>query len=158
MRVGELLDLVAGGMRAVPLRGSYLRADEAVVPVQMHDGRGSDHQAYLWQYGTLSNGRGGETMFDFQLGRGRDGPAKFLKDWNGILQTDGYQAYAQVGGAGLIHGGGELDAAGSAGENELAARGQREVRTQGGGDHLGGGILPPARRAGQRISAGRPRG
>ena len=46
---------------------------------------------------------GGETVFDFQLGRGRDGPAKFLKDWNGILQTDGYQAYDQVGGPGLVH-------------------------------------------------------
>ena len=29
--------------------------------------------------------------------------AKFLKDWNGILQTDGYQVYDQVGGPGLIH-------------------------------------------------------
>jgi hypothetical protein len=53
----------------------------------------------LWQYGRP----GGETVFDFQLGRGRDGPAKFLKDWNGILQTDGYQVYDQVGGPGLIH-------------------------------------------------------
>jgi len=51
----------------------------------MHNHRGENHQAYLWQYGTP----GGETVFDFQLGRGRDGPAKFLKDWNGILQTDG---------------------------------------------------------------------
>ena len=42
-------------------------------------------------------------MFDFQLGRGRDGPAKFLKDWSGILQTDGYQAYDQVGRPGLVH-------------------------------------------------------
>jgi hypothetical protein len=53
----------------------------------------------LWQYGTP----GGETVFDFQLGRGRDGPRKFLKDWSGILQTDGYKAYDQVGGPGLIH-------------------------------------------------------
>jgi len=103
MRVGELLEPVVGAMRADLLRATYLQADETVVPVQMHDGRGSDHQAYLWQYGSLSNGRGGETVFDFQLGRGRDGPAKFLKDWNGILQTDGYQAYDRVGGAGLIH-------------------------------------------------------
>jgi transposase len=29
--------------------------------------------------------------------------AKFLKGWTGILQTDGYQAYDQVGGPGLIH-------------------------------------------------------
>jgi transposase len=38
----------------------------------------------------------------FNLAAARDGPAKFLKDWNGILQTDGYQAYDKVGGAGLI--------------------------------------------------------
>jgi transposase len=94
MRVGELLQPVADVMRAELLRASYLQADETIVPVQMQDGRGADHPAYLWQYGTP----GGETVFDFQLGRGRDGPAKFLKDWNGILQTDGYQAYDQVGG------------------------------------------------------------
>jgi len=98
MRVGELLEPVAGAMRADLLRASYIQADETIVPVQMHDGRGSDHPAYLWQYGSP----GGETVFDFQLGRGRDGPAKFLKDWNGILQTDGYQAYDRVGGPGLI--------------------------------------------------------
>jgi transposase len=99
MRVGELLQPVAEAMRHQLLCASYIQADETIVPVQMHDGRGSDHPAYLWQYGTP----GGETVFDFQLGRGRDGPAKFLKGWNGILQTDGYQAYEQVGGPGLIH-------------------------------------------------------
>jgi transposase len=98
IRVGELLQPVAEAMRQELLRGSYLQADETIVPVQMHDGRGADHPAYLWQYGRP----GGETVFDFQLGRGRDGPAKFLQDWNGILQTDGYQAYDQVGGPGLI--------------------------------------------------------
>lgn len=99
MRVGELLGPMVEAMRQDLLRASYLQADETTVPVQMHDRRGTDHQAYLWQYGKP----GGETVFDFQLGRGRDGPAKFLKGWNGILQTDGYQAYDQVGGPGLIH-------------------------------------------------------
>jgi transposase len=103
MRVGELLQPVVEAMRVDLLRASYIQADETIVPVQMHDGSGADHQAYLWQYGTVSSKGGGETIFDFQLGRGRDGPAKFLKDWNGILQTDGYQVYDQVGGPGLIH-------------------------------------------------------
>jgi transposase len=66
---------------------------------KMHDHRGENHQAYLWQYGRP----GGETVFDFCLGRGRDGPKKFLGTWEGVLQTDGYQAYDQVGGPGLIH-------------------------------------------------------
>jgi hypothetical protein len=99
MRVGELLEPVMEAMREDLLRGSYIQADETVVPVQMRDGGGTDHQAYLWQYGTP----GGETVFDFQMGRGRDGPAKFLKGWNGILQTDGYRAYDGVGGSGVIH-------------------------------------------------------
>ena len=56
------------------------------MPVQMRDERGADHQAYLWQYGKP----GGETMFDFSLSRERDRPQKFLGQWAGILQTDGY--------------------------------------------------------------------
>ncbi len=86
-------------MRQDLLRGSYLQADETIVPVQMHDKRGADHQAYLWQYGKP----GGETVFDFCMGRGREGPQKFLGQWEGILQTDGYQAYDTTGGPKLVH-------------------------------------------------------
>jgi len=53
----------------------------------------------LWQYGKP----GGETVFDFRMGRGREGPHKFLGQWEGILQTDGYQAYDRVGGPKLVH-------------------------------------------------------
>jgi transposase len=99
MRVGELLHPVVAVMRRDLLRASYLQADETTVPVQMHDKRGADHQAYLWQYGKP----GGETVIEFQLGRGREGPRKFLGEWEGILQTDGYQAYDDVGGEKLVH-------------------------------------------------------
>jgi len=99
MRVGELLTPIVSAMRQDLLRESYLQADETTVPVQMHDQRGADHQAYLWQYGKP----GGETVFEFQLGRGREGPRKFLGDWQGILQTDGYQAYDDVGGPKMVH-------------------------------------------------------
>ncbi len=99
MRVGELLQPVVAVMRQDLLRASYLQADETTVPVQMHDRRGADHQAYLWQYGSP----GGETVFEFQLGRGREGPRKFLGEWEGILQTDGYQAYDDIGGPKMVH-------------------------------------------------------
>ena len=103
-RLGDAGGRVAatgGGERCgrILLRASYLQADETTVPVQMHDKRGADHQAYLWQYGKP----GGETVFEFQLGRGREGPRKFLGEWEGILQTDGYQAYDDVGGEKLVH-------------------------------------------------------
>jgi transposase len=99
MRVGELLQPVVAAMRQNLLSGSYLQADETIVPVQMHDKRGADHQAYLWQYGRP----GGETVFEFCMGRGREGPQKFLGQWEGILQTDGYQAYDNIGGPKLVH-------------------------------------------------------
>ena len=60
----------------------------------MHDGRGKNHQAYLWQYSRP----GGPVVFDFRMGREREGPKRFLGNFEGILQSDGYGAYDHVGG------------------------------------------------------------
>ena len=99
MRVGELLVPVAAAMRIELLSGNYIQADETPVDVQMHDGRGKNHQAYLWQYGRP----GGNVVFDFRMGRGREGPREFLGKFEGLLQTDGYIAYEGVGGPKLVH-------------------------------------------------------
>jgi transposase len=99
MRVGELLTPVAAAMGRELVAGRYIQADETPVPVQMHDGRGKNHQAYLWQYGRPA----GTVVFDFRLGRGREGPKKFLGQFEGILQTDGYAAYEHVGGLRIVH-------------------------------------------------------
>lgn len=99
MQVGESLQPLVAAMGRRLLEGDYLQADETPVPVQMHDGRGQNDQAYLWQYGRP----GGEAVFDFQMGRRRDGPRRFLGGFAGILQTDGYAAYGGVVGAGLVH-------------------------------------------------------
>jgi transposase len=99
MRVGELLIPIAEVMRRELVGGSYIQADETTVDVQMHDGRGQNHQAYLWQYGRP----GGGAVFEFRLGRGRDGPKEFLGQFEGILQTDGYVAYDHVGGPKMVH-------------------------------------------------------
>ena len=99
MRVGELLIPVAGAMGRELVGGSYIQADETPVDVQMHDGRGQNHQAYLWQYSKP----GGSVVFDFRLGRGREGPKAFLGNFEGLLQTDGYAAYEKVGGPELVH-------------------------------------------------------
>lgn len=99
MRVGELLGPVARAIGREVLASGYVQADETTVDVQMHDGRGHNHEAYLWQYGQP----GGGVMFDFRLGRGRDGPKAFLGNYEGILQTDGYIAYEKVGGPKLVH-------------------------------------------------------
>jgi transposase len=50
MRVRELLRPLSQAMAKELLGSDYLQADETPVGVQMHDGRGQNHQAYLWQY------------------------------------------------------------------------------------------------------------
>jgi transposase len=99
MRVGQMLIPVVGAMARELLAGSYIQADETPVPVQMSDGRGKNHQAFLWQYGKPE----GNVVFDFKMGRGREGPVKFLGEFEGILQTDGYAAYGRVGGSRMVH-------------------------------------------------------
>jgi len=98
MRVGELLTPIAAVIGRELVCGSYIQADETPVDVQMHDRRGKNHQAYLWQYGRP----GGSVVFDFRLGRGREGPKQFLGNFEGILQTDGYIAYERVGGPKMV--------------------------------------------------------
>ena len=99
MRAGELLLPLAAAVKRELLGGAYLQADETPISVQLHAGTGSNHQAYLWQYGRP----GASTVFDFQMGRGREGPKQFLGRFEGILQTDGYAAYDRVGGPEMIH-------------------------------------------------------
>jgi len=99
MTVGQLLIPLIAVMRMELLCGGYIQADETPVDVQTHDGRGKNHQAYLWQYGHP----GGGVVFEFQMGRGRAGPQRFLEGFEGILQTDGYIGYEKVGGPKMLH-------------------------------------------------------
>ncbi len=99
LKVGELLIPMVAAMRRELISGSYIQADETPVDVQTREGRGKNHQAYLWQYSRP----GGTVVFDFRLGRGRDGPKRFLGQFEGILQTDGYAAYDQIGGPSMVH-------------------------------------------------------
>ena len=99
LKVGELLIPMIAAMRRELISGSYIQADETPVDVQTREGRGKNHQAYLWQYSRP----GGSVVFDFRLGRGRDGPKRFLGPFEGILRTDGYAAYDQIGGPRMVH-------------------------------------------------------
>jgi transposase len=101
LKVGELLIPMVAAMRRELISGTYIQADETPVDVQTREGRGKNHQAYLWQYGRP----GGSVVFDFRLGRGRDGPRQFLGQFEGILQTDGYAGYDQIGGPTMVHAG-----------------------------------------------------
>jgi len=101
MRVGDLLMPVVAVMGNQLVGGTYIQADETPVDVQTRDGRSRNHPGYLWQYGTP----GGAAIFEFRMGRGREGPMRFLENFAGILQTDAYAAYDRVGGPKMVHAG-----------------------------------------------------
>jgi Transposase IS66 family len=73
--------------------------EAATVAVQMHDDRDKNHQAYLWQYSNPA----GPVVFDFRLGREREVPKRFLGNFEGLLQSDGYGAYDHIGGPKIVH-------------------------------------------------------
>jgi transposase len=72
------------------LAGNYLHADETPIKVLDKDKKGETHRGYYWVY---HNSLEDLVLFDYQPGRGREGPSEMLKDFKGHLQTDGYSAY-----------------------------------------------------------------
>lgn len=96
---GSWAQAIREAMRVDLLAGNYIQADETPIGVQTEGRTGSNHHAYLWQYSRP----GGPVVFDFQMGRGREGPKQFLGTYAGRLQSDGYGAYDQIGGKGIVH-------------------------------------------------------
>ena len=77
------------------LKSIYIQADETGIKVLDSEKKGSSHQGYLWAYRDVANNL---VMFEYQPGRNKEGPARLLKDFKGVLQTDGYAAYNQFAG------------------------------------------------------------
>jgi transposase len=72
----------------------YLQVDETPVKVLDKDKKGQTHQGYHWVYQAPMQKA---VFFDYQKGRGREGPKDLLKNFRGYLQTDGYQVYEWFG-------------------------------------------------------------
>jgi hypothetical protein len=63
------------------------------MPCQTGEKTGRNHRAYMWEFSQP----GSIVVFEFQMGRGREGPREFLQGFRGKLQSDGYGAYAKLG-------------------------------------------------------------
>jgi len=100
LAAGSLLQPVVRAQRVELLAGGYVQADETTMPCQVPEKTGRNHRAYMWEY----SAPGGVVVFDFRMGRGREGPKDFLQGFRGTLQCDGYGAYADLG-EGIIYAG-----------------------------------------------------
>lgn len=72
------------------LQSGYLHADETPIKVIDREKKGETHRGYYWVY---QNSIDKLVFFDYQEGRGREGPMGILEHFKGYLQTDGYAAY-----------------------------------------------------------------
>ena len=77
-------------LKLLIVQSDYLHADESPIKVLDKDKKGETHRGYFWVY---HNSIEGLVLFDYQPGRGREGPQAMLKDFKGHLQTDGYTVY-----------------------------------------------------------------
>ncbi len=91
--------------KEVTTEAAYLQVDES--PIQVLDSPekasqsnskpgkitgGNSHRGYQWVYLDVDANL---VLFDYQKGRGREGPAQLLRSFKGYLQTDGYAVYEQ---------------------------------------------------------------
>lgn len=68
----------------------YIQADETPIPVKSSHKKGAMDKGYHWVYHSPQEKL---VCFDYRNSRSREGPAVFLQEFSGTLQTDGYGAY-----------------------------------------------------------------
>lgn len=89
----DLLSAVVRAQAQELVAGPYLQADETRMPCQTGEKTGKNHNAFIWEFSQP----GKAVVFEFKMGRGRDGPKEFLKGFKGKLQCDGYEVYNLLG-------------------------------------------------------------
>jgi transposase len=86
----KLIEPLYEALKKEVLQSTYLHADETPIKVLDKDKKGQTHRGYYWVY---QNSIDKIVFFDYQPGRGREGPVNILENFRGYLQTDGYSAY-----------------------------------------------------------------
>ncbi|MDP2632961.1 MAG: IS66 family transposase [Candidatus Curtissbacteria bacterium] len=89
-QTADLVEPLYDQLKKLILGQGYIQADETPIKVLDRDKKGKTHQGYHWVYNApLQNA----VFYDYQQGRGREGPLKLLENFKGYLQTDGYSVY-----------------------------------------------------------------
>lgn len=92
--MGDVADLVAPlyrRMKGLVLESHVVGTDDTVMPMLQP---GKARQARMWTY--VGDGLHPYNLFDFTLGRSRDGPMQFLQGYGRVLVADAYGGYDGV--------------------------------------------------------------
>jgi transposase len=88
----EWLQPIVREMKRELLAGDYLQVDETPVRMMDPEVRGRCATGYLWVAGTP----GGDVVFEFHPGRGKEFGQALLGSFEGFLQRDGYGVYGAL--------------------------------------------------------------
>jgi len=86
----KLIEPLYEALKKEVLKSGYLHADETPIKVMSKEKQGETHRGYYWVYQSSIDKI---VFFDYQQGRGREGPVEILENFQGYLQSDGYVAY-----------------------------------------------------------------
>lgn len=87
-----MLEPIVAAMKQSVLASHVVQSDDTgITVIDASASQGSRH-SYLWAY----VGDRDEVVFDFTIGRGREGPRIFLGEYRGRLQVDAYSGYDEV--------------------------------------------------------------
>lgn len=86
----NLLQPLYNAHKKLVISSSYLHADETTIRVLDSERKNATHLGFYWVYLAHEQKL---VLFDYQTGRGREGPRHILKNFRGHLQTDGYGVY-----------------------------------------------------------------
>jgi transposase len=90
----KALEPLYNALKREALANLYLQVDETTLQVLENNGvKGASHKGYLWTYHAPVDRL---LFFDYQTGRSKSGPEKILKDFKGVVQTDGYNVYQSL--------------------------------------------------------------
>ena len=87
------LSLIYEALHKDLYRSNVIHADETPCRV-VRDGRDTNSKSYMWVYHSGTHvSKHPVVIYDYQQTRHHYHPKEFLKDYSGVLVTDGYQAY-----------------------------------------------------------------
>jgi transposase len=93
-----LYDALAKSVTSV---SGYVQADESTIQVLDSKKKGKSHRGYMWLY---LDPKDKLVLFDYQHGRAHRHVKEILADFQGIVQSDGYEAYDYFDNKpGIIH-------------------------------------------------------
>lgn len=83
-------------LKVLVINQKYIQADESPLKVLDRNHKNGIHKGYMWVYNAPVDNL---VLFDYRKGRDSSGPRAMLKEYVGILQTDGYSVYEKLFGS-----------------------------------------------------------